>query len=372
MSFFKVMYISNVSWSWIKQRPQFLAEELADYYMVDVYSRKDYKKGNLVNNKTSKVKVFDLFRLPFERFSIVSMLNNFIVSYQLRKCIKEYDVIWIADPRMYTYIKKSINKRQIIVFDCMDDNTQFPAIKNNRVLLNSYIIAEKELIRDSQYVFVSSTYLANVLEQRCAFDFSDKMKVINNAIDKKKLIDDTCCVPDNIDRSASKYKIITYIGTISEWFDFELILASLKEFPNIKYYFYGPTEVVIPIHERLIYKGVLEHDRIFEAMADSDMLIMPFLLTPLIRSVNPVKLYEYIKSDVPTVAVRYSESENFSDYVYLYSGQAEYFMLLQRLIKDNLPPVKNHEEVICFLQSNTWTSRVKEIVTMIKNKESQN
>ena len=35
----KVLYVMHISWGWIKQRPQFLAEELAKYYEVDVFYR---------------------------------------------------------------------------------------------------------------------------------------------------------------------------------------------------------------------------------------------------------------------------------------------------------------------------------------------
>ena len=36
----KILYISHVTWGWMKQRPQFIAEQLAKKNQVDVYYRK--------------------------------------------------------------------------------------------------------------------------------------------------------------------------------------------------------------------------------------------------------------------------------------------------------------------------------------------
>ena len=35
----KILYVMHISWGWIKQRPQFIAEELAKTCEVDVYYR---------------------------------------------------------------------------------------------------------------------------------------------------------------------------------------------------------------------------------------------------------------------------------------------------------------------------------------------
>lgn len=358
----KIMYIQNVPWSWIKQRPHFIAEELSSYFDVTVYSKKAYNKAHIVENKTIKVKIKEVFRLPFERFFFVEKLSSLIIANQLSRKIKNYDIIWLSDARMYIFIKKYISENQKIIFDCMDDYAEFPMIKNSRSALSSYLKSEKILINDSDFIFVSSAYLLSILKKRHNVEELSKFKIINNAIQFKpgneKKID---IVNEN-----RAHKVITYIGTISEWMDFELILKSLEHNEMITYHFYGPKDIEIPVHKRLIYKGILEHERIFEVMRQSDMLVMPFKLTQLVLSVDPVKLYEYIQSDKPCIAIRYAESERFSTYVHLYSDEKEYLKLIDLLTEGLLNPLSDIKDVKKFLHENTWENRVKGILDAMK------
>ncbi|MFR4697112.1 MAG: hypothetical protein ACLT8V_00275 [Streptococcus salivarius] len=40
-------------------------------------------------------------------------------------------------------------------------------------------------------------------------------------------------------KKAKKY-VLAYVGTISHWFDFDILLKSLKDFKNIEYRLIGP------------------------------------------------------------------------------------------------------------------------------------
>ena len=52
-------------------------------------------------------------------------------------------------------------------------------------------------------------------------------------------------------RKAKKY-VLAYVGTISHWFDFDILLKSLKDFKNIEYRLIGPVSgVTIPENERI-------------------------------------------------------------------------------------------------------------------------
>ncbi|WP_196594227.1 glycosyltransferase family protein [Pectinatus sottacetonis] len=365
MNKLKLMYISNISWSWIKQRPQFLAEGLSKYYEVDVYSRKAYRKSKMVENTTNKVSVYDIFRLPYEKVKFIEMFSNKIVGYQLKKKLKKYDIIWISDPRDYLLIKKHVSANQSLIFDCMDDYAEFPIIKLSQQRLIKYLNAERSLLLNSTQIFVSSFYLSKTLQKRNNLHISSKIEIINNAICEEKI---------KIEKNKSDFyhlphrkKIITYIGTISSWLDMSLIINSLNIYDDIEYHMYGPKDIELPKHERLKYLGILDHNEVFEVMAEADMLIMPFLLTPLVMSVNPVKLYEYIQADKPVVSIKYDETEQFADYVYLYSTQDEYFCIIKKLIDNRLNALKSKEETLGFLKKNTWDNRIIKIIKKMKN-----
>lgn len=90
-----------------------------------------------------------------------------------------------------------------------------------------------------------------------------------------------------------------------------------------------------------------------------DALIMPFKITELIKSVNPVKLYEYIYMNKPIIAPLYPESVYFNDYVYLYNDIDELMQYFGRVSKGELKAKNTYESNLKFIKSNTWASRIK-------------
>ncbi len=360
-----MLYLSNVSWTWIKQRPQFLAEELGQYYEVDVCAKLAYK--NKANTEESENVNLNNFRMmPFQRFACVRVLNYQLYSNRVKRMLKKklYDYIWIASPEYYFYIKENIPEEAIVIYDCMDDSVEFKKTEYEKQL---YLQSEKMLINRANIVFASAEHLRKVLLHRYNGVHSYKIKVLNNGLAKRLM--------DNIPKterpvSAGQMKNIVYIGTISEWFDFDLIISSLQKFDNIKYTLYGPVDIEMPSHERLAYKGFVEHEKIDEIMKNADLLIMPFKLNTIVESVNPVKLYEYISSRTPVVSIRYRETEKFAPFVYLYDGEEEFFDILYKLINDKLNVI-GIEEVKKFLNNNLWEKRALKIKTWLDEFEGK-
>ena len=49
----------------------------------------------------------------------------------IKKKIIDYDVIWINSPNQYRLLEGRISDRQVLIYDCMDNQLEFPMIKNN-------------------------------------------------------------------------------------------------------------------------------------------------------------------------------------------------------------------------------------------------
>ena len=109
-----------------------------------------------------------------------------------------------------------------------------------------------------------------------------------------------------------------------------------------------------------------EYKKIFPIIQLSYALVMPFVVNELIRSVNPVKLYEYIYSGKPVIAARYEETEKFGDFVYLYKDSSDFIRIVETINKAN----KDEDYLTkCrdFVMSNTWESRCKVINNALTN-----
>lgn len=354
MSKKKILYFIHVPWQWIKQRPHFIAEGLSENNNVTVceaipLSRKFHR------GKSDIVHIKSYLQLPKDRIPIIHKINTWLLRSSLRKELKEADVIWITNPMQYSFLEKTKSK---VVYDCMDDLPEFePTIERRKKLEN----IEKRLFQEADIVIASSHYLKEKLVQRYG---KREVAVVNNAI---KRMDgyQIQALPDEIKQKMPVGKfIVSYIGTIEKWLDFNLINEVLNKCPGVVFCFFGPLRVELPKSERVCYCGMVPHDLVFSVMDQSNALIMPFELSELILSVNPVKLYEYIYSGKPCLAPRYGESKAFGEYVYLYESKEDCCNIIKGLI-DGYGSKHTVEESRAYALSNTWKVRVEQIENLL-------
>ena len=355
----------HISWGWIKQRPQFVAEELAKSCVVDVYYRmSNYNKNGvnpMLNDGNLTVKGFRNW--PFERLTFIPV----DISYRINKCIwdakgidvNSYDYIWVTDPMLWWSFSDQVNQsRTKVIYDCMDDYSAFPYMDNYPKFKEFKERQEKELLKKADFVLVSAKALQYKLQERYGVD--REYHVVNNAITQNIVTYDEC--NDNIELPE---KSLVYIGTISEWFDFENTLKALEEYPELHVVLYGPKRMEsIPKHDRLDFRGPIDHSNLLASMNKAKGLFMPFILNELIESVNPVKLYEYIYSGRPILATKYGETEPFSDYITLYSDYSEFSEFIRDKILSDFSI--NKEYMRKYALDNTWEARAKQIIKLIE------
>lgn len=348
----KILYCMHVGWNWIEQRPHFIARELSKYYEINVISDHNYRVKGHQSNTSNNIIINEFYKLPMlDHWKFSRPINKFLRRIYYRHMINKTvpDVIYVMTPWAYDYIKDYVNNK-IVVYDCMDDMIEFSSDESVRKTIFN---KEKQLINLASIVYVSSNHLISNLVKR--YGGSEKYKLIRNGYNGYM---------NNISNAIDGHKefTIVYFGTIAEWFDFELIKESLKQFSDIKYVLYGPIQAgtTIPKIDRLEYGGIIKHDDLYEKACDADCLIMPFKLNPLIESVDPVKLYEYISFNKNILCVYYEEIERFSPFVYFYNNSDSFFDCISKMKADNSlkysPACSNK-----FLLDNTWEQRGKEI-----------
>lgn len=353
----------HVPWGWIKQRPHFIAEGLSERADVKVVTTRSFSKKNLLKNETT-VDLVKLFRIPFERFTLIHAINRFLYRLQLKRYLKEVDIIWVTSPSFVSWIPKAYFQKKTVVYDCMDDFLEFPQIKQNSNRLKFHANNERFLVNKASILIASASYLKSKLISRYGKKEED-ITVINNAIRDltSNAVASALPVTLNDYANCSSFKLV-YIGTISSWMDFLLLKEIVEHFHDVEIFLFGPTEINIPQIERVHYYGKIEHDLIFKIMDIADALIMPFVINELIRSVNPVKLYEYIYSGKPSIAPLYEESKVFDEYVYLYSNTQDCLNILSEIRSTKVG--KSHiDKCREFCKKNTWANRLNDIYTLL-------
>ena len=119
----RILYIMNVEWNWIKQRPHFIAEKLsASHKMIVFYPYSYHRKGlGFVNNRVDGLHPHRYFNIPLRgRFPFVSTLNYYYLKLFFRLIIRinKPDAIWIGRPETIDILPKT---KLPIIYDCMDD-----------------------------------------------------------------------------------------------------------------------------------------------------------------------------------------------------------------------------------------------------------
>lgn len=369
----KFLYIMHVPWAWIKQRPHFFAEFLNKDFDLEVFFKSPLRvnKKNLINQKSDNMSISSFFVFPFQRIPILKnikilyRINDLLIKFQLPS-LKKSEIIWVTSLSVYNLIYKTIPSNVKLIYDCMDDELEFPDIKNNQKILQETCFLERIILSRADTVLCSSEYLKNKIIIRSGINRD--ITVVNNAIALPNLSNELTVNGQLIHGQLKKIdNVFMYVGAISSWFDFESIMYTLENNSLINFVLLGPKDVTIPVHDRLHHLGTVDRGDIFKLMENVKGLIMPFQLNELIKSVNPVKLYEYIYMSKPIIATRYLETEHFSDYIYLYNDKEEFYKKITGVLNEKLPIKRNSTDYKNFALENTWDIRYEIILKEINN-----
>ena len=113
-----------------------------------------------------------------------------------------------------------------------------------------------------------------------------------------------------------------YVGSLHSWFDLELVAALAEAMPESRVVLVGPAppetaaalERLMTSRPNLHWMGPRPYVEVPALVRAFRVGLIPFRRTPLTEAVNPVKLYEYAAAGVPTVTTRFSdEVEGWSD-----------------------------------------------------------
>jgi teichuronic acid biosynthesis glycosyltransferase TuaH len=354
----KVLYLMHVNWHWIRQRPQVLADLLAQSHEVRVLHYAMFHRGHRAGEAPPPPGSRVLRRLPGRMKRSLGLFESLDAAWIARQVAAEVrhfqpDLLWVTHPDFADAATAALAAGvPRVVYDCMDDHLAFQAQTTPQLAQ-----AEARLVQAATLTLFSSATLARRVSQRSA---PQRALVVNNGVDES-LCQRVATPRAEHQARANTVRRLGYFGTVSHWFDWPLVLAALQALPDHELLLAGPVETALPQHPRVRHVGVLAHAQLAAFAAGCDVLLMPFQLTPLIQAVDPVKLYEYIAFNRPALAPRYAESERFSPHVALYGSASEAIALLQAWAAGTGAAQPGREAAQAFLQANTWQQRAAQI-----------
>lgn len=357
----RLLYLMHADWRSVWQRSQALATRL--HAMPDFELRVLYVptwRRWQVRKSDRLVPRFPLPQLPFgRRFPLIARLNRALARAALWVSAVAWhpDAVVVPYPEMYAALPDRL-RRLPLIYDCMDVARGFARTSRGRRELE---LAEKELARQAAAVVVSSAYLARHVGPLLPEGRAPAL--IRNGFDP--------LVWSTAHSAATARGVgptrLGYFGMLSTWFDQDIIHRTLDRFTDVEVHLWGPRDVSVMRHERLILHGMVEHAALAREVAEVDAFVMPFVLSDLIEGVDPIKLYEYITFGKPTISVYYPELEHFRGVVEFYGTDDELFAFIERVRRQDRDLVTDSKRVERFLAEATWDRRAVAFADVIRS-----
>lgn len=341
----RILYLNHVCWEWIFQRPQILALKLEEDFDCTVANKMFIFGKTIAHDNREPKSRKNIWLLPKgQQYKVINSINNLLYKISIKRIADKFDIIWTCHPSVYDAVPK--HYKGLIIYDCMDNHVALTSSDNKERLRR----LEKNLIERADLVFVTSNKLKEVVP-----GIQDAVLVRNG------FSTDMPTLPIKGSVEKKKYNI-GYFGTVSSWFDFELLRYSLNECNNIEYHIIGPIstdecDVSEVDNKDIIFDGIVEHKSLPQVSKEYDALIMPFVVNDIILSVDPVKLYEYINLGKCIISVWYPEVDRFEPFVYFYRNKEEYLKLLKNLSKNGFKPKYTDKQRTEFQEQNSWDAR---------------
>ncbi|MFC1611217.1 glycosyltransferase [Myxococcota bacterium] len=152
-----------------------------------------------------------------------------------------------------------------------------------------------------------------------------------------------------------------YVGTISWWLDFDLVRSLALAFPHGRIIMVGRCDTRIPsLPPNVVFLGERRHAELPGLLAGLDLGLVPFVKTPAIDQVNPIKVYEYLAAGLPVLATEFEEMKRFAPSVT--ARAAEDWPTAAR---DLLGSPVDRQQQQSSVEHATWESRIERVANLM-------
>lgn len=327
-------------------------------YTILAIFKKDFLKQirRGIEKKTENFYLLRTFAwFPFFKKSIlINLVDNYIFLFRIHKTMKK---LGFNPSLIFTYMPflpfalKSLKAK--IVYDCVDDHASFKGLINPKVV--NYL--ERKTVNISDTVITTG----NEKLQNKIRIFGKEPIVIENGVDWK-IFANNIMYKKNIDIK----KQIVYVGTISYWFDLDLIKSIAKKFNNYKVILVGPAQIDISSlkdFKNIIMTGKMEQKEIAAILRESAVSIIPFKITPLTEKIDPLKAYEYIASGIPVVSTAVGGVDKLP--IYIAKTQDEFLEKIQQAINED--SFEKRKERVILSKNFSWETKYKQVKKIVED-----
>ncbi len=288
-----------------------------------------------------------------------------VLSWLQREGISD-PIIWVYHPGFGETVLRL--PRKLLVYDCVDEYTAFPAYKNCKEWLAA---RERKLCENADLVFCTAPAL---YERKRAFNIEGTHYVHNvgDADHFKKARDPRTQVPREV--AALPKPVIGFVGAVSNYkLNIDWLLELARTRPNYHLCLIGPIGVSDPSTNVSALKalpnvhviGTRDYGVLPEYMKGFDVAVIPYRSNEYTESVFPIKFFEYLATGKPVVVSRLPALEGFLDSVRVADDASSFVAECDAALASD---GAGSDARVALAEANSWSSRVSTLLGLIEQK----
>lgn len=220
---------------------------------------------------------------------------------------------------------------------------------------------EGDLLRKWEMAFATGKEL-----QRIKSAFNPKTEYLPNASDFtlfRKASETVLEKPEELKKLEGR-KVIGFTGSVEYRSDFELLKKMVEHHRDKVFVVVGPvnTDEVDKMGFRqmdnVVFTGAKAITELPAYLQYMDVMIIPYRLITVTKSIYPLKINEYLGAGKPVVATHFSEDIfSFRDVIYIAESHEEFIALIDKAISEDSPDKRAAR--VKKASENTWADRVE-------------
>ena len=359
---YDVICFPIIEWEHRYQRPQQLASKFAEHgHRVFYLSLAFHGQGDTVQIRQVAERIY-VIQLPGP-----ADLNRFrerLPDAAGQRCLRAlegfclqagiHDAVCLVQLPFWTTLALALREQRgwKVIFDCMDEHSGLTILEPD--LLED----EAELARKADLVLVSSHKLWEKHAPQAV-----RCQRLPNATD----YDHFSRPGDTQALGGLPRPIIGYYGAIMEWFDVPMLAEAARARPAWSFVLIGnvdnPSAESLRKLANVHLLGEQPYSRLPSFLHGFDVCLIPFRLTPIIESTNPVKFYEYLSASKPVVSVPMPELLPLGEFYYPARNGMEVVMQAEKALREDGPERQAARRA--WASQQTWQARYESLAKAI-------
>ncbi|MBD3169046.1 MAG: glycosyltransferase, partial [candidate division Zixibacteria bacterium] len=299
-------------------------------------------------------------RLPFARFNFMRGLN---LNLYINEVVKYAQKLEFKNPILFTYLPvihahspfmQVVDKfpdRSLLVYDCVDEHSETIGYSDSAAATVHQW--DLDLTKNADVVFVTAKGLyddrkylnENLFHSPNGVDVDHFSKALD---DSTPLATDIASIPE---------PRIGFVGSLSDWIDYNLIAGIARNNPNCNVVLVGPLKRGLkPVEfeglDNIHLLGKKTLDELPSYLKGFACGINPFKRVGISEKVNPLKVYEYLAAGLPVVSIDMPEVMPLSDVVYIARDDEQFLEGVNKVLSGKFAP--DPEKLKIVLTRHDW------------------